>query len=318
MAITSALDALDYALVHALQIDGRASFRTIAEVLGASEHTVARRYRKLRAQGVLRVVGWLNGQRFGRTAWSVRLVCTPDAAAQVAEALARRDDTVWVRLLSGGTEIACGVQAGGDQDGDALLLKKLPRTPRIVAMSAHATLHMFAGWRSRVAVLTDEQAERIRHVQQHEKEVSLTAQDHAMLRVLAKDGRAGYGELAGASGWSHTTVRRRLDELRAGDALRFDVEIPSQALGYHAEAWLWMKIEPSALASVGEAMAAHPEADVVAATTGPTNLMAGVTCRDTRDLYRYLTERVAPLHGVRELETAPVIRTVKRVGTFLS
>ncbi|MFI7423208.1 Lrp/AsnC family transcriptional regulator [Nonomuraea sp. NPDC049684] len=318
MAITSALDALDYALVHALQIDGRASFRTIAEVLGASEHTVARRYRKLRAQGVLRVVGWLNGQRFGRTAWSVRLVCTPDAAAQVAEALARRDDTVWVRLLSGGTEIACGVQAGGDQDGDALLLKKLPRTPRIVAMSAHATLHMFAGWRSRVAVLTDEQAERIRHVQQHEKEVSLTAQDHAMLRVLAKDGRAGYGELAGASGWSHTTVRRRLGELRAGDTLRFDVEIPSQALGYHAEAWLWMKIEPSALASVGEAMAAHPEADVVAATTGPTNLMAGVTCRDTRDLYRYLTERVAPLHGVRELETAPVIRTVKRVGTFLS
>ncbi|MEU8326555.1 AsnC family transcriptional regulator [Nonomuraea sp. NPDC048881] len=317
MAITSALDALDYALVHALQIDGRASFRTIAEVLGASEHTVARRYRKLRAQGVLRVVGWLNGQRFGRTAWSVRLVCTPDAAAQVAEALARRDDTVWVRLLSGGTEIACGVQAGGDQDGDALLLKKLPRTPRIVAMSAHATLHMFAGWRSRVAVLTDEQAERIRHVQQHEKEVSLTAQDHAMLRVLAKDGRAGYGELAGASGWSHTTVRRRLDELRAGDTLRFDVEIPSQTLGYHAEAWLWMKIEPSALASVGEAMAAHPEADVVAATTGPTNLMAGVTCRDTRDLYRYLTERVAPLHGVRELETAPVIRTVKRVGTFL-
>ncbi|GAA3414017.1 hypothetical protein GCM10018952_32980 [Streptosporangium vulgare] len=57
---------------------------------------------------------------------------------------------------------------------------------------------------------------------------------------------------------------------------------------------------------------------MVAATTGPTNLMAGVTCRDTRDLYRYLTERVAPLQGVRELETAPVIRTVKRVGTLLS
>ncbi|GAA3413987.1 Lrp/AsnC family transcriptional regulator [Streptosporangium vulgare] len=296
MEKTSVLDEMDYALVHALQIDGRASFRTIADVLDVSEHTVARRYRKLRAQGVLRVVGWLDGRRFGRTSWSVRLVCTPDAAGQVAEALARRDDTVWVRLLSGGTEIACGVQAGGDLDGDALLLKKLPRTPRIVAMSAHATLHMFAGWRSRVAVLTDEQAERIRPASPYEKPpeergVSLSAQDHAMLRVLTQDGRAGYGELAAASGWSHTTVRRRLDELRSSDTLRFDVESPPQALGYHAEAWLWMKVEPSALASVGEAMAAHPEADVVAATTGPTNLMAGVTCRDTRDLYRYLTER---------------------------
>jgi DNA-binding Lrp family transcriptional regulator len=71
----------------------------------------------------------------------------------------------------------------------------------------------------------------------------------------------------------------------------------------------------SALTSVGAALAAHPEPDVVAATTGPTNLMAGVTCRDTQDLYRYLTERVAPLDGVRELETVLVIRTVKRVGT---
>ncbi|WP_084464104.1 Lrp/AsnC ligand binding domain-containing protein [Microtetraspora fusca] len=78
-----------------------------------------------------------------------------------------------------------------------------------------------------------------------------------------------------------------------------------------------MKVEPRALSAVGAALAGHAEADVVAATTGPTNLMAGVTCRDTRALYRYLTERVAPLSGVRELETAPVIRTVKRVGTLL-
>ncbi|WP_281367980.1 hypothetical protein [Nonomuraea typhae] len=42
-----------------------------------------------------------------------------------------------------------------------------------------------------------------------------------------------------------------------------------------------------------------------------------MTCRDIGDLYRYLTERVAPLTGVRELETAPVLRTVKRVGSLL-
>jgi hypothetical protein len=43
-----------------------------------------------------------------------------------------------------------------------------------------------------------------------------------------------------------------------------------------------MKVEPSALTSVGAALAAHPEPDVVAATAGPTNLMAEVTCRDTK------------------------------------
>jgi DNA-binding Lrp family transcriptional regulator len=322
VAKTDALDRLDRALVHALQLDGRASFRAIAEVLGASEHTIARRYRKLRSHGVLRVVGVLDGPRFGRTSWSVRLVCTPDAAGPVAEALARRDDTAWVRLLSGGTEIACGVQSGGDLNGgdlsgETLLLEKLPRTPRIVAVSAHATLHMFAGWRSRAAVLSAEQVERLRPAPPAGTAVTLSRQDHALLRVLAQEGRAGYGDLAAASGWSQTTVRRRLDELRSSGALGFDVEIASQALGYHSEAWLWMKVEPAALTSVGTALAAHPETDVVAATTGPTNLVAGVTCRGPQDLYRYLTERVATLDGVRELETAPVMRTIKRAGALL-
>lgn len=316
MAISGSLDDVDRALVHALQLDGRAPFNKIAEVLGVSEHTVARRYRRLHAQGVLRVVGVLDGARFGYTLWAVRLVCTPDAAGAIAEALARRNDTVWVRLLSGGTEIACGVRAGAEE-GDALLLKKLPRTPRIVAMSAHLTLHMYAGWRSRTAVLSAEQAERLRPAPPYELPISLSEEDHALLRVLAQDGRAGYAELAAAGRCSQSTVRRRLDQLRGTGALRFDVEIPPRALGYQAEAWLWMKVRPSCLASVGTALAAHAEVDVAAATTGPTNLMAGVTCRDAHDLYRYLTERVAPLEGVSELETAPVIRTVKRVSAVL-
>lgn len=61
----------------------------------------------------------------------------------------------------------------------------------------------------------------------------------------------------------------------------------------------------------------HLEVTFAAATTGPTNLMAGVVCRDDQALYRYLTERIGPLEGVERLETAPVIRTVKRAGTVL-
>ncbi|MEV0200124.1 Lrp/AsnC family transcriptional regulator [Nonomuraea sp. NPDC050691] len=334
MEKSGSLDDIDLALVHALQLDGRAAFNRIGEILGVSEHTIARRYRRLRAEGLLRVVGVLDGTLYGHTSWAVRLVCTPDAAGPVAEALARRDDTVWVRLTSGGTEIVCGVHAAGE-DGGELLLKKLPRTPRLVAMTAHATLHMYAGWRSRVAVLSADQAARLRFVphqalspqepraaavsrpESRAVAVDLGEQDRAVLRVLAQDGRTGYGELAAAGRCSQSTVRRRLDQLRGAGALRFDVEIPSRALGYRAEAWLWMKVRPSRLAEVGAALAAHPEVDVAAAITGPSNLMAGVTCRDTQDLYRYLTERVAPLDGVRELETSPVIRTVKRVGAVL-
>lgn len=43
------LDPVDLRLLHALQIDGRAAFSRIADVLGVSDRTVARRFGRLRA-----------------------------------------------------------------------------------------------------------------------------------------------------------------------------------------------------------------------------------------------------------------------------
>jgi len=82
------IDDLDRQIIHALIIDGRAPFSHIAAVVGVSEQTVARRYRRMRSNGLLRVVGLPDSQRLGQSDWTVRLQCVPDAAASVAEALA--------------------------------------------------------------------------------------------------------------------------------------------------------------------------------------------------------------------------------------
>ncbi|MFG1683206.1 Lrp/AsnC ligand binding domain-containing protein [Nonomuraea sp. NPDC049269] len=55
-----------------------------------------------------------------------------------------------------------------------------------------------------------------------------------------------------------------------------------------------------------------PEVAFCAATTGPTNLLVSAVCRDSKDLYRYLTDQIGALPLVHKVETAPVIRTVKR------
>ena len=54
---TLTIDDLDRQLTQCLGVDGRASFAAIAEVLGVSDQTIARRYRRLRSAGTLRVVG---------------------------------------------------------------------------------------------------------------------------------------------------------------------------------------------------------------------------------------------------------------------
>ncbi|MEU7430293.1 Lrp/AsnC family transcriptional regulator [Streptomyces sioyaensis] len=316
---TVTLDDIDQGLVHALQIDGRAPFRVIGEALDVSENTVARRYRRMRATGVLRVVGTLNGARLGYSAWTIRLQCTPDAAGAIAKALATRPDTSYVYLLSGGTEISCSAQMPTTGDSEALLLHKLPRTSRITSVSAHLLLgnHVLPNNWAGPARLTPEQVALLTPSPAENTDVSLGPADRPLFDLLSRDGRASHTELAGATGWSESTVRRRLTALRQAGALTFLVDIPPAALGFRAEARLWMSVRPSRLTAVASAMADHPEVSLVAQTTGPTNLLAAVNCRDSLDLARYLTERIASLDAIHTIETAPVIRTVKRAGALL-
>ncbi|MFE5597722.1 Lrp/AsnC family transcriptional regulator [Streptomyces coelicoflavus] len=316
------LDELDLRLVHALQLDGRAPLKCIAEVLGVSDRTVARRYQRLRGSGTMRVLGLPDAARFGHIEWLVRVRCTPDTASGVAVALARRDDTSWVSLTAGGTEIVCLARAPHRQDGASLLLQKLPRTPRVVDISAHYILRTFfggpTGWHGKTVALTDEQVELLRprlpEPPSRGTHVPMREGDGELFAVLASDGRAGYTELSRATGWSESTVRRRLERLRDMRALFFDVEIDEAILGYEAEIMLWLTVPPAEMVSVAEEMSHHPEVVFIAATSGQSNLVAFAVYRDIDAFYDYMSTRIGALKTVTHVETAPVLQSVKRAG----
>ncbi|MCK7623298.1 Lrp/AsnC family transcriptional regulator [Streptomyces sp. RS10V-4] len=324
-------DDLDRRIIHALQTDGRAPFSRIAEVLGVSDQTVARRYTRHRGSGAFRVLGLAEPRALGEVEWMVRVQCTPDAALPVAEALARRPDTAWVSLMSGGTEIAAICRAASSEHSDALLLQKLPRTPSVVGVAAHCLLHEFYGGPqsvvSKSGALTAGETARLGTGSPgrragagpggpHEPFV-LSDAERRLFEVLGRDGRAPLAELAAATGWSPTTVRRRLEALRADGVLYYDVDYDMRKFGYGVMVALWLSVAPAELAATGEALAAHPEVAFAGATTGPHNLFASVLCRDTAALYTYLTTRVAALPGVRTMESSPRIRHLKGPGPYL-
>lgn len=317
------VDPVDRALLHALQLDPRLPFSRIAEVLDVSDQTIARRYRRLRSTGVVHLVALANPWRIGQGPWFVRLRCIPDAAAGMAESLARRPDTGWVYLLSGGAEIDCTVlPLEGTEDG--VLLQRLTRTGRVVSVTAHSMLQIFAGSQYAVLdpVLAEQQvtalcAGRVESLRGREfsgEPTRLDPADRALIEMLGRDARAPLAELARVTGWSESHVRRRLEWLLSSGTLFFEVDIDPAQIGLRMKARLWITAEPDALASVGEAMSHHPEAPFVAATTGPTNIVASVFCRDPGAFYAYLTAKLGTLPGIRHIETAPIVRTLKRAG----
>lgn len=330
MASVLELDELDRCLIHALHVDARAPFTLVADVLGSSTQTVVRRYRRLYAQAGLRIAALPTPRSSGTHQWFVRLTAATRSAHDIAVALARRPDTSWVRLTSGGTEIVAIIHtAPTGPDAHALLLRDIPRTAGITDVSAHYLLHTYLGgptaWRGRVDALDADQEARLRAASPTsdtrdpagaaDSAHLLTDADRLLLSALREDARLSYAELAAVTGTTANTVARRLTELRARGALFFDVDIDPALLGATVSALLWMQVAPAHLDTVATALAGHDELAVVAATTGPTNLVAHALCRDAEALHHYLTRRVA-WDAVTRIETAPVLRTYKAAATL--
>lgn len=329
---TSQLDDVDRQLLHALMLAPRAPFRQLAAVVGVSDQTVARRYRKLADTAGLRVYGLIDGQRAGWVDWLVRLQVAPGSAQRIADTLASRPDTRWVRLYSGDTEIVCTLQERTPEQRNALFLHRLPGSRHVTAITSQMILHVFTpvAYVGYASALSPQQVAALREHAPEPPEAApapdtgndslptgatvLRAEDDPLIAELARDGRAPVADLAAATHWHESTVRRRIEELRRAGLLYFDIDVDDSVLGVNATVMLWLRVEPTCLEAAGRAVAAHPEVPFAAATTGPTNLAVSAVFRGTRELYAYLTTRLADLPGLQSAETAPIIGTMKRVG----
>ncbi|MBL1101711.1 Lrp/AsnC family transcriptional regulator [Streptomyces coffeae] len=331
------LDALDRRLVHALQLDGRAPFSRIAAVLGVPERTVTRRYHRLRSAMVVRVVGLVDSSRIGMLDWFVRVDCAPDAVDALIAVLAHRDDTSWVAALAGGSRLACMVRTpGAGAAGGRPFFEHLARTPGVRDMEASCVLRPVAGvggWAGRTSALSKAEQARLRRLAAlDDREVRQEAAgepvdrggpvdwdeaDFRLVGELARDGRADVRRLAAATGWSASTVRRRIARLRATRMLHFEVDVDPAHFGSPIEALLWLEVAPSALGTVADALSHHAPVAFAAVTTGPASVFAMVQCRDTGVLYDYLARELSGLPGIGRTETALVQHRTKRAGPLL-
>jgi len=319
-------DEVDGKILRALQCAPRASFRLIGEVAGVSEQTAARRFHALRRAGAMRVVGLVDPAVHGDARWVARIRCRPDRVGPLADALARRPDIAYAGLASGGSEIICVISAPVHVPRDDVLLRQLPRSAAVLGVSIDLLIHPFgtsgvSDWTGYGGHLTPDQ---IRHLVGDRPPapagppVRLTDEDTPLLDALAEDGRATHTQLADVTGWSTARVARRLDALETSGVLAYDVELLSERLGFALSATLWLRVAPAHLARAGEELAGHDEVAFAAAISGDSNIMVVAVCRDTEDLYRYLTTKVATVPGIDGYGVSIRVHTLKQATSLIS
>lgn len=312
------LDPLDTQIMHRLQLEPRRPFAHIATELGVAEQTIARRYRRLRRDGIVRVIGAVDARALGENDWIIRLHCRPDGAVSVAQALAKRDDAAWISIAAAGAEIIFSLHPRSRQDRDDLLVQRLQRSAPVHDIAAAMILHRFVprdviDWRGRQFVSGSESDAVTSDYS--ESELTIGDADRMLLDLLARDGRTSYTVLARSAGMSIGRVTRRIAALQAGGILYFDLDIAPAAMGSGTAAFLWLRVAPAHLESVGRALAEHDEINYAAAISGPFNIFAVLIATDTNALYRYVTTKMSALEGIHSFELSPVLHRLKQAGS---
>jgi DNA-binding Lrp family transcriptional regulator len=313
----SAIDDLDRKILAALQLDPRASWSKIGDLVGTSETTALRRLRRMRAQGDVIVTGQADPLRcgFGKPVL-LYFSAPPEKKQTLAAQLAQRPDVQYVSLVTGRHDVMCELISPSHEYLADVLMNQLPQSGLFERSATAIVLKRFKTQDQWSRVLLDD----VTDFSAFDEGVSddsadappLDALDRSILAALVADGRRPYSEVAAEVGVGEAVVGRRVQALMAGKRLSFVAMVAPAALGFEVEAMIHIRTELGNLDETASAVAAMPEARYVSATTGEADLVANVVLRDTAEAYVFLTEKLGALPGTRNVETDIVLESVKR------
>ena len=132
--------------------------------------------------------------------------------------------------------------------------------------------------------------------------------------MLQTDGRASHASMARDLGVSEGTVRRRLARLLDDRVIRVVAIAEPAQMGFHTSAFIGLQVDPSRVESVADQLAALPETEHVAITTGSYDIFIWVNLASSEALANFLHRKVATVEGVRHTETFVSLETKKRAA----
>ncbi|MHA3723572.1 Lrp/AsnC family transcriptional regulator [Leucobacter sp. HY1910] len=310
------LSEMDRRIVSALQIDGRASWNTVAKALGEPLRTVARRGKELLESGRVRVVGLAN---LGPTC-VIEITCRPARLQSLAQELAEHPGVVYVFVLASPTSLLIEVH---EQTFDlaTMTLTVIPEFDGVLEVSATPVLRYFktnAHWNP--VLVAGDDASRPNLALGHEESTAppetLDAPDRAIVAALERDGRVGVAELADVAGVTEPTARKRLAELQARGAFAIRVLADPVDLGYPVEVSVKLYCSPQDAEAVGLALAAVPECRYAAQVLGEHSIVAHFNARDLPHVRAILAEEW--IARVRTVHASLVTKVLKRGGRLSS
>ncbi|MGA4542063.1 Lrp/AsnC family transcriptional regulator [Uniformispora flossi] len=317
------LDDADRALIEALQVSPRASWAAVGEVLALDPVTVARRWKRLSAEGVAWVTAYPAPDAYG-TAALVDIAVAPRDLDAVAAAIAADPHVFTLERTTGAHSLTAIVGAVDLGDLTANCLDRIERIAGVRAVEIHLATRIFleaSRWRMRG--LTPGQVTRLKRIApppagsgSHGSPAGDDL-DARIRAVLVGDGRAGGADVAAALGIGVHTARRRLDRLLGSGRLVFRCDVAQAYTGWPICATFRAAVAPAKVVATAQTLSTLPEIRMCMATTGPHNLHISVWLHAVDDVHRLENLLADRLPDLRIADRVVVLRPYKSSGRTL-
>lgn len=317
MTQSGQLDDTDARLLHALQIEPRASWQELAPIVGVDAATLARRWKRLRDEGV----AWSTGYSPAGQMALLELECEHGQLQTVAEGLRRDREALVVDFSSGSRDLLVLAQADDLAAMSQYAVDRLGQVAGIRAVRTHLINELLVeavSWRLRS--LSPAEVHRIPPPRPPRPRAAKTvpAELEAALREeLAKDGRASVGGIAARTGFGPQRVSDAIATLRAEDRLRFRTDIARTYSDWPIYAWYFIEAPGKVIEVLRKRITTIPEVRLAATTASKYNVILAVWLRRLSDVNRLEIALADAFTGARIADRSVVMRIDKHLGRVI-
>lgn len=315
------LDQVDLAIVHALQIQPRAPWTLVGEVLDIDPVTAARRWNRLRDAGAAWVDGYLSAAHYDMTRAQLEIMVDGSRIADVSQELVEDPGILSLKQTSGSRDLLAIVVAPDLEALSSYLTERVCRIPGVRATRLHIiTAAPIEGSQWRLRSLNRDQQERLRPAPPKARPPEpLRDFDRQVAQALSDDGRIPLADLARAVASSTATTGRSLHRLLDSGRLSLHCTLARPLTGWPISAVYFASLPAEHLEAAAVALRTLPELRLCTVNAGPHNLILDVWLRALHDVHAleaHLSRELGQLR-LQITERAVVLRTHKHVGRIL-
>lgn len=313
----------DLALIQVLQAAPRLGWADAAKVLDVHATTLAARWERLAVSGAAWVTAHLAGDPKQMLLAYVAVDCEMNRRDSVTAELAAVPEIITVEEAASNRDLMLTVITRSLEEFSDKVITRLKAVEGLTKYQvALCTRLHSSGDDWRLNVLSRSQLATLRTLAAPVGPASVQAaqlpQSHLdLLPFLARDGRATAADIARALGRHPATVQRQLNRVLASGILSFRCEIAQRYSSFPVTCQWFVNVPAGQHDAAAAGIRTISNVRLSASTTGPTNFVIIMWLHTLADVMSAELALQQKVPGIEIVESAVMLRTVKRVGWML-